>query len=633
MYKMPSKQNIKTLSHVVQKIPRWGYFIIVVSVALLLYSYFFIWRYPIQFSYAATSCVSRITLLPNAHQSIDSQDFVMTLKGGWGGVFSTQVCASPSKVPSKGERYGATALFGGWLFRQQFAVIVPSAPVASVASIKKPFSVSKPLKIPLNKTDNIFDYTLHVASKPTPCVSHGGHIECDITPHRLVQGEVYDTKLVRSFGEHKTVVAQEKVTTLTVVTLARSSVEAGATLYPKQREFILETDKPLHNAQAKLIKIEGENRTEESIDTAIDAATIRLTAKNDLARDMPYELRIVRADARDGSGLDGDIVVPFRMSGGPKPSQVSASGQAVGLNDTAVITFDQNISKTQDIAKLTKVDGAPAEVSYSGNQLRVKLANAPKCTNVSITLAKGVLSEHDVPSAAEWKHSFRTTCRTVSTIGYSAQGRPIQAYYYGNGSETILFVGAIHGDEKSSSLILQDLMADLDVRAGLLKRQVVVVPTLNPDGYAAGSRNNARNVNLNRNFATNDWQTDLRDTNGEVKGGGGTALMSEPEARAIANLSSQLRPRFVLSYHAVGSVVIGNLAGDSSSRAAAYASAVGYGNGTGRDAEIFDYAISGTYDDWLAQKLGVPSMIVELGSYTYRNYAHHKAAMWNVITN
>ena len=92
-------------------------------------------------------------------------------------------------------------------------------------------------------------------------------------------------------------------------------------------------------------------------------------------------------------------------------------------------------------------------------------------------------------------------------------------------------------------------------------------------------------------------------------------------------------PRFVLSYHAVGSVVIGNLAGDSAARASTYASQVGYSVGTGRDAEIFDYAITGTYDDWLVQRLGVPSMIVELGSYTYRNYGHHKAAMWQVITN
>lgn len=108
--------------------------------------------------------------------------------------------------------------------------------------------------------------------------------------------------------------------------------------------------------------------------------------------------------------------------------------------------------------------------------------------------------------------------------------------------------------------------------------------------------------------------------------------MSEPETQAIAALSRQLMPRFVLSYHAVGSVVIGNLAGDSASRASTYASQVGYSVGTGRDAEIFDYAISGTYDDWLMQKLGVPSMIVELGSYTYRDFGHHRAAMWQVIT-
>jgi protein MpaA len=194
----------------------------------------------------------------------------------------------------------------------------------------------------------------------------------------------------------------------------------------------------------------------------------------------------------------------------------------------------------------------------------------------------------------------------------------------------VLYTGAIHGDEQSASYILNDWINDLEANAKNIaaNRQIVIVPTVNPDGLSAGTRNNANNVNLNRNFATNDWKQDINDTNGTVKNGGGTSPMSEPETQAIANLSSQLRPRLVLSYHAVGSVAIGNEAGDSASLAAKYASLVGYNNGTGNSAEIFSYEISGTYDDWLAQKLGSPSIIIELGSYSYRNFSHHRQAFW-----
>ena len=87
----------------------------------------------------------------------------------------------------------------------------------------------------------------------------------------------------------------------------------------------------------------------------------------------------------------------------------------------------------------------------------------------------------------------------------------------------------------------------------------------------------------------------------------------------------------MLSYHAVGSVAIANQAGDSASLANTYARTVGYSNGTGNSSEIFTYEITGTYDDWLRERLGVPSIVVELGSYSYRNFAHHQPAMWAMI--
>ena len=161
--------------------------------------------------------------------------------------------------------------------------------------------------------------------------------------------------------------------------------------------------------------------------------------------------------------------------------------------------------------------------------------------------------------------------------------------------------------------------------------RIVVVPTANPDGVAANTRNNSRNVNLNRNFPTSDWQSDIKDTNGNVKGGGGPTPLSEPEAKALASLSSSLRPRLLISYHAVGSLVVGDPGGYSAGYAAKYASMVGYRNATGQSSSTFDYSITGSYEDWTIQKVGIPSMVVELGSYTYRDFSHHKEAFWSML--
>ena len=112
-------------------------------------------------------------------------------------------------------------------------------------------------------------------------------------------------------------------------------------------------------------------------------------------------------------------------------------------------------------------------------------------------------------------------------IGHSVQGRPIVSLRSGaaDAAVKVLVVGAIHGNEAAGMRIARRL-----IRAGAPHgAELTVVPTINPDGVAAGTRGNARGVDLNRNFPF-EWRPL---TGGEYSG---TGPLSEPESRAARQL-------------------------------------------------------------------------------------------------
>ena len=129
---------------------------------------------------------------------------------------------------------------------------------------------------------------------------------------------------------------------------------------------------------------------------------------------------------------------------------------------------------------------------------------------------------------------------TVSSrrvIGRSSRGRPIVAFRLGTPrlARRVLVVGSIHGDEAAGLEVTRRLIA----RARAHGASLWVVPTLNPDGLAAGMRQNARGVDLNRNFPS-EW---------EALGVSGTRAMSEPETRVAVRLIRGLRPALTIWFH------------------------------------------------------------------------------------
>lgn len=125
-------------------------------------------------------------------------------------------------------------------------------------------------------------------------------------------------------------------------------------------------------------------------------------------------------------------------------------------------------------------------------------------------------------------------------IGHSVDGRPIVAFHMGQpGSPiTAIVLGQMHGDEPAGVRVARAILHGPPVR-GI---NLWVIRTMNPDGYAAGTRQNAAGVDLNRN-----WPQNWAPLTGEYYSG--PEPLSEPESRALWRFVHRHPPTFMVSMH------------------------------------------------------------------------------------
>lgn len=193
--------------------------------------------------------------------------------------------------------------------------------------------------------------------------------------------------------------------------------------------------------------------------------------------------------------------------------------------------------------------------------------------------------------------------RRELTIGKTELGRDIPAYAfeppsYAKARPPALLFGAIHGDEPLGVSCLGSLCAELAERPP--GRLTYVVPALNVDGLTAGAKNNARNVDLNRNFAASNWRADHAPGYNP-----GPEAESEPETQALVQLIEAIGAERLVSIHSPYRTVNWDGAGRE------LAEAMAAENGYGASASI-GYPTPGSFGSKYGADLGLEVVTLEI---------------------
>ncbi|MBQ7874738.1 MAG: M14 family metallocarboxypeptidase [Oscillospiraceae bacterium] len=245
-------------------------------------------------------------------------------------------------------------------------------------------------------------------------------------------------------------------------------------------------------------------------------------------------------------------------------------------------------------------------------------------------------------------------CSKTFCMGKSVLGRRLPVLSVGKTACSTLFVGATHGSEWLTSLVLlrffEDVCRDfehgeklcgINLASAIAKRGLAVIPVLNPDGVEINIRGksaalsaekhierlakgdyphwnaNARGVDINHNFGAG-WEI-LQEQEREngifgpaPRQYGGPRHFSEPETRAICGFCSTFDVQRLYSFHSQGEEIYWYYGPRtpfiSREIAAEFASLCGY-----EVTRPSGMASHGGLKDWYIEKFGRPGFTVEIG--------------------
>ena len=175
---------------------------------------------------------------------------------------------------------------------------------------------------------------------------------------------------------------------------------------------------------------------------------------------------------------------------------------------------------------------------------RTRLTAAAALVLTGVALPAGHAGAADHRGSAVPAARAGEEVRRHVVIGRSVRNRKIHAWYRGAAEprRVLVLLGQMHGDERAGVTTARWVRRTVHPRPGT---GLWVVPTLNPDGDAMGTRRNAHHVDLNRNWPTSGWTSAGQGS----ETWGGPSPASEPETKAFLRFLRRVKPDYVASVH------------------------------------------------------------------------------------
>ena len=643
----PPKNKLATVSKlttVIHSFKNLKFYIVFVPITLCL-TYLVLLLLPrnINFSYSNNSCISQPIILPNLYRS-SSQNYTYSTEGSLKfknlNLFSSRICVMPKTTPSENSKYTLNLKLFGYLPAKKLTILTDKYPTVNYVKLNSPLSPIRPTNLELSKPDKIFAYKIHIGNQATDCQINSQSLSCPIEQLNLKPGSTNPALLNRTFNNQLVSTLYEgNIKTLDPIAVTGGNAIQDNTIFDKPEELELIFNKPLASVTNLKLLIKNEDIYNEVAHTYdISDAKLKIKPNIALARKTTYKVSIDQATSTTDNVLPEAYTAEFYVSGGPKVVSSNTGTYKFTPNKNISINFDQEINSKQDLKKLITISGLESDyvLTISGKSITLNPnSDLPYCSNITIKINNQIQNKYEISGDSTWQHNFRAVCGRSSIIGTSAQGRPITAHWYGKGPSMVLFVGGIHGNEKSSTSTLESWLDELEKNADRIpsNRTIVVITSANPDGFSANSRFNASGVDLNRNFPSLNWSSTVSGPGySNLVNGGGTAPLSEPETTTLVNFVNQYRPRAVFSFHATANLVSPNYAGDSEALAQLYASKTPYrfANGSETD-QALGYSTSGDFEFWL-RDIGIPNVIIEQSTLTKDEINKNRDALWVMVS-